>query len=42
LVEGDIIIGWMKNSGFTVQDVQLDRTLVPLDLTAAACAGVSG
>jgi hypothetical protein len=42
LVEGDIIIGWMKNSGFTVQDVQLDGTLVPLDLTAAARAGVSG
>jgi hypothetical protein len=38
LVEGDTIIGWMKNSGFTVQEVQLDGTLAPLDLTAAALA----
>jgi hypothetical protein len=38
LVEGDTIIGWMKNSGFTVQEVQLDGTLAPLDLTAAGLA----
>jgi hypothetical protein len=37
-VEGDTIVGWMKNSGFTVQEVQLDGTLAPLDLTAAALA----
>lgn len=38
VVEGDTIIGWMKTSGFTVQEVQLDGTLAPLDLTAAALA----
>ena len=38
VVEGDTIVGWMKNSGFTVQEVQLDGTLAPLDLTAAALA----
>jgi hypothetical protein len=36
VVEGDTIVGWMKNSGFIVQEVQLDGTLAPLDLTAAA------
>jgi hypothetical protein len=38
VVEGDTIIAWMKTSGFTVQEVQLDGTLAPLDLTAAALA----
>ena len=38
VVEGNTIVGWMKNSGFTVQEVQLDGTLAPLDLTAAALA----
>jgi hypothetical protein len=38
VVEGDTIVGWMKYSGFTLQEVQLDGTLAPLDLTAAALA----
>jgi hypothetical protein len=38
VVEGDTIIGWMKTSGFTVQEVQFDGTLAPLDLTPAALA----
>jgi hypothetical protein len=38
VIEGDTIVGWMKYSGFTVQEVQLDGTLAPLDLTA----GVAG
>jgi len=38
VVEGDAIVGWMKYSGFTVQEVQLDGTLAPLDLTAATLA----
>jgi hypothetical protein len=37
-VEGGTIVGWMKNSAFTVQEVQLDGTLAPLDLTAVALA----
>ena len=38
MVEGDMIIGWMKNSAFSVQEVQPDGTLTPLDLTGAALA----
>lgn len=38
IVEGGMIIGWMKNSAFSVQEVQPDGTLTPLDLTAAAAA----
>ena len=38
VVEGDTIVGWMKNSGFIVREVQLDGALAPLDLTAAALA----
>lgn len=38
VVEGDMIVGWMKNSAFSVQEVQPDGTLTPLDLTAAALA----
>ena len=38
VVEGDTIIGWLENSGFTVQEVQLDGTLTPLDISAAALA----
>ena len=38
VVEGDTIVGWMKNSAFSVQEVQLDGTLAPLDLSAAALA----
>ena len=38
MVEGDMIIGWMKNSAFSVQEVQPDGTLTPLELTAAALA----
>ena len=38
IIEGDMIIGWMGNSAFSVQQPQLDGTLTPLDLTAAALA----
>ena len=38
IIEGDMIIGWMENSAFSVQQAQLDGTLTPLDLTAAALA----
>ena len=38
VVEGDIIVGWMKNSAFSVQEVQPDGTLAPLDLTPAKLA----
>jgi hypothetical protein len=38
VVEGDTIVGWMKNSGFIVREVQFDDTLAPLDLRAAALA----
>lgn len=38
VVEGDTIVGWLKNSAFSVRDVQPDGTLTPLDLTAAALA----
>ena len=42
VVEGDAIIGWLENSWFTVQEVQLDGTLAPLDITAAALALQAG
>ena len=42
VVEGDTIIGWLENSRFTVQEVQLDGTLAPLDITAAALALQAG
>jgi hypothetical protein len=32
VVEGDAIVGWMENSAFTVQEVQGDGTLAPVDL----------
>jgi hypothetical protein len=38
VVEGDVIVGWMKNSGFIVREVQRDGALTPLDLTPAALA----
>jgi hypothetical protein len=38
VVEGDTIVGWMKNSAFSVQEVQPDGTLAPLDLTPANLA----
>jgi hypothetical protein len=38
VIEGDMIIGWMKNSAFSVQQPQPDGTLTPLDLTAAGLA----
>jgi hypothetical protein len=40
VVEGGTIVGWMKNSAFTVREVQLDGTLVPLDLSAVATYSV--
>jgi hypothetical protein len=36
VVEGDTIIGWMKNSGFMVREVQADGSLAPLDFSAVA------
>jgi len=38
VIEGDTIVGWMKNSAFIVREVQLDGALAPLELTAAALA----
>ena len=38
VVEGDTIVGWMKNSAFSVQEVKPDGTLAPLDLTPAKLA----
>src|SRR5215471_9229514 len=38
IVEEDRIVGWMKNSAFSVREVQPDGTLAPLDLTMAALA----
>ena len=38
VIEGDMIVGWMKNSAFSVQQPQPDGTLTPLDLTAAGLA----
>jgi hypothetical protein len=34
VVEGDTIVGWVENSAFTVQDVQVDGTLAPVDLAS--------
>jgi hypothetical protein len=38
VVEGDGIVGWMKNSGFMMREVGVDGTLAPLDLKPAALA----
>ena len=38
VVEGDTIVGWIKNSAFIVREVQLDGHSGPLDLSAAARA----
>ena len=38
VVEGDTIVGWTKNSAFSVQEVLPDGTLAPLDLTPAKLA----
>jgi hypothetical protein len=38
VVEGQTIVGWMKNSSFIVREVQRDGALAPLDLTPAALA----
>jgi hypothetical protein len=38
VVEEDQIVGWTKNSAFSVREVQPDGTLAPLDLTMAALA----
>jgi len=35
VVEGDTIVGWMKYSAFSVQEVLPNGTLAPLDLTPA-------
>ena len=36
IIEDGTIVGWMKNSAFSVQEVQSDGSLTALDLTAAA------
>jgi hypothetical protein len=38
VVEGDTIVGWTKNSAFSVQEVLPDSKLAPLDLTPARLA----
>ena len=38
VVEGDTIVGWLRNSAFSVQEVLADGTLAPLDLTPARLA----
>ena len=38
VVEGDTIVGWIKNSAFSVQEVLPNGTLAPLDLTPAKLA----
>ena len=38
VIEGDTIVGWTKNSAFSVQEVLSDGTLAPLDLTPAKLA----
>jgi hypothetical protein len=38
VVEDDSIVGWLKSSGFAVQEVQPDGTLAPHDITAAVLA----
>jgi hypothetical protein len=38
VVEGDTIVGWLRNSAFSVQEVLPDGTLAPLDLTPARLA----
>jgi hypothetical protein len=35
VVEEDVIVGWLENSAFVVQEVQADGTLPPLDLAPA-------
>jgi hypothetical protein len=35
VVEGDTIVGWTRNSAFSVQEVLPNGTLAPLDLTPA-------
>jgi hypothetical protein len=35
VVEGDTIVGWLRNSAFSVQEVLPNGTLAPLDLTPA-------
>ena len=36
VVEGDAIVGWTENSGFTVREVGEDGTLAPLDFRPTA------
>jgi hypothetical protein len=38
VVEEDRIVGWLKNSGFTVQEVQANGNLAPLDFSVVALA----
>ena len=38
VVEGDAVVGWTENSGFTVREIGADGTLAALDLAPAALA----
>ena len=38
VIEGDAIVGWTENSGFTVREVGEDGTLAPLDFRPTALA----
>ena len=38
VLEGDAIVGWTENSGFTVREVGEDGTLAPLDFRPTALA----
>jgi hypothetical protein len=38
VVEGNAIVGWLRNSAFSVQEVLPNGTLAPLDLTPARLA----
>ena len=38
VVEGDAIVGWTENSGFTVREVGEDGNLAPLDFRPTALA----
>ena len=42
VVEGDTIVGWMKNSGFIVREVQLDGALASPARSNCCGSGVAG
>jgi hypothetical protein len=38
VLEGDTIVGWLENSAFMVQKIEVDGSLAPLDLAPTALA----